>query len=528
MTQSADKHVLVVDMGSGSAKVALVSQHGRVVASAIEHLHTQMLPGGGVEQDPREWWSAVTAAAKATVAAAAVPAQSILAVKCTGQWSVTVPVDADGTPLHNAISWMDTRGGPYNRRLMNGTLRVAGYDVFKLWRYVKLTGGCPARLGVDGLGHILFLKNERPDVYRRTHKFLEPMDYLNFRFSGRMVASYGTMFPYWLTDNRDPNRIDYDSGLLNLAGLERRQLPDLLPVDAVVGTLRAEVASELGLLPSTRVLAGVCDGPAATVGAGTVADYQGYFYIGTSAWMSCHLPRKKTDVLHMLSTMPAALPGRYSLVAEQGMAGRCLEFLKDNVLFPDTAPGVAELSDPYAVLNQLAQQAPPGCDGLIFTPWINGVLVPADDPYTRSAFFNQSARTTRAHYARAVMEGVAFNLRWLKAPIEKFIGRRFEHLSFIGGGALSEVWCQILADVLGCPIRAVANSRYANGVGAALAAFAALGEIRVEDISGRIQIAREYQPIAANRGIYDAHFREFMELYKRLRPIYRRLNQRGS
>src|SRR5208337_4362326 len=144
--------------------------------------------------------------------------------------------------------------------------------------------------------------------------------------------------------------------------------------------------------PFTRVVMGSADGHAATLGAGTVRDYEGYFYIGSTSWMSCHVPAKKTDPFHMISTMPAALPGRYMVAAEQGMAGRCLEFLKD-VLFPpgdETAPPPADV---YGYLNRLAEQVAPGSDGLIFTPWINGVLAPSEDPFTRSAFFNQTART---------------------------------------------------------------------------------------------------------------------------------------
>jgi xylulokinase len=226
----------------------------------------------------------------------------------------------------------------------------------------------------------------------------------------------------------------------------------------------------------------------------------------------------------MLTTMPAALPGRYMVMAEQGMAGRCLEFLKDNLLFPEGEEGVAPTADPYVTLNRHAERVTPGCDGLLFTPWINGVLVPAEDPYTRSAFVNQSARTTRDHYVRAVMEGVALNLRWLKPQVERFVGRPFAELNFIGGAALSGVWCQILADVLGCPVRQVANPRYANAVGTALAAFAALGEMTVDDIARSVRFARVYQPDPATRAVYDEQFRAFMDFYRRMKPAYRRLN----
>jgi xylulokinase len=311
-----------------------------------------------------------------------------------------------------------------------------------------------------------------------------------------------------------------------MAGVDRAKLPELVPVDAVLGPLRPDVAAELGLRPETPVLAGACDGPAATIGAGAVDDYQGYFYIGTTSWLSCHVPRKKTDLRRLLSTMPAVLPGRYMVMAEQGVAGRCLEFLKDALLYPRGEPGIEEPANVWEVLDAQGRSVGAGSDGLLFTPWINGVLAPVGDGTTRSAFFNQSLRTTRAHYVRAVMEGVAYNLRWLRGAVETFVGRPFPELRFIGGGALSDTWCRILADVLGCPIRQMENPRFANAVGGALAAFAALGEIRVDEIPGLVRTATVHRPDPANRETYDELFAEFLELYRRTKPIYRRLNGR--
>jgi xylulokinase len=523
MTPPADKYVLAIDMGTGAVKAAIVSSRGEIAASALRSIETKLLPGGGAEQDPEEWWRAVTAAAKSAITDAAVDAASILAIVCTTQWAVTVPVDERGVALMNAVSWMDSRGGRYSRAITGGWPRIQGYNLFKLIKWIRLSGGAPVQSGMDGLGHILFIKHERPEIYARTHAFLEPMDYLNLRFTGRIAASFGTLFPYWLTDIRDPNRIDYAPELLRMAGVDRAKLPDLLPVNAVLGTIRREVADELGLSPATRVVMGSCDGHVAAVGAGAVRDFDGYFYIGTTSWMSCHVPAKKTDPLHMLTTMPAAIPGRYVVGAEQGMAGRCLEFFKD-LLFPPGDDSARPPTDVYQYLDDLAARIPPGSDGLIFTPWINGVMAPSEDPHTRSAFFNQTARTTRGHYTRAVMEGIAFNLRWLKGHVEKFIGRPFEHLSFIGGGAQSALWCQIHADVLECPVRQVANPRHANAMGAAMAAFSALGEIRVDDISSLVKVAAVYRPDPANREVYERQFRAFLEFYKRMKPIYRRLN----
>ena len=517
------RYVLAIDMGSSSVKAALVSHRGEVAATGLAEIETILLPGGGAEHNPEQWWSAVVATAKTALLQASVPPEQVIGVVCTTQWAVTVPVDKEGHAIANALSWMDTRGGPHARAAVKGWPSISGYGARKARTWLRLAGAAPTLSGVDGFGHILFWKHERPDIYRRTHKFLEPMDYLNLRLTGQPAASFGTIFPYWVTDNRDPSRVSYHPDLLALAGFDPAKLPDLRPVNSVLGTLLPEVARDLGLPAGTRVVMGYGDSHAATVGAGCVRDYAGYFCIGTSAWMSCHVPRQKSDLRHSLSTMPAALPGRYVVGAEQGTAGRCLAFLKDKILFP----GIDSATDLYALMNSEAASAPAGSGGLIFTPWINGSLAPSEDHYTRSAFFNQSARTTRAHYIRAVMEGVAFNLRWLKGHVEKFIERPFQQLNFIGGGATSSVWSQILADILGCRVQQIENARNANAVGAALAAFASLGEIRVDDIPGLVKIAAVYEPNPDHGRVYDEQFRAFREFYTLMKPVYKRLN-RGS
>jgi xylulokinase len=518
-------HILAIDMGTGTAKAALVSRRGRVAATAIRAIEMHQIPGGGAEQDPEQWWRAVVEAGREALERSGLVPESVVAVRCATQWAVTVPVDAAGRALANAISWMDTRGGPHVRKLVGGPLKVSGYSVAKLPRWLRLTGGAPVLSGIDGLGHLLYFKHERPGVYEAAAAFLEPMDYLNLRLCGRCAASGATIYPYWLTDNRDVGRIEYDEALLRRAGVDRAKLPELVPVDAVLGDLAPAACEALGLGPRTRVLSGLPDSLAATIGAGIVDQGRGYMSIGTSSWLSCLVPRKKTDLLHLIGTSPAALPGRHQVVAEQGAAGRCLEFVAHNVLYGGDADGPPPPPDLYELLGRQAASVPAGSDGLIFTPWLNGVNAPHEDPFTRSAFFNQSLATTRAHYVRATMEGVAYNLRWLKGAVERFARCRFERLNLIGGAALSSTWCQILADVLGCDVGQVANPRYANAVGAALAGFTALGELDPEEIPAAVELTATFEPDAAARRVHDRQFEHFLALYRANRRLYRRLNE---
>jgi xylulokinase len=519
-----ERFVLAIDMGSTSLKAAVVSNQGEVAATALRTITTELLADGGAEQDPEAWWRAALGASKEALLRAHVGADRIIAIACTTMWAVTVAVDREGNAICPALTWMDTRGGPYARGIADGWPKIAGYNARKLARWVRLTAGAPALSGVDGLGHVLFLKHARPDVYSRTHKFLEPMDYLNLRFTGKIAASAGTIFPYWVTDNRQPERVDYEPSLLRVAAIAREKMPDLVPVNSVVGTIKPEVARELGLRPETRVVTGATDSSAATIGAGAVRDFDGYFYIGTSSWLSCHVPWKKTDIFHTIFTMPAALRGKYMVGAEQGVAGRALDFLKDNLLFPKDDKSYTLPDDVYGYLNRLAASVPPGSDRLVFTPWINGVLAPSEDPCTRSAFFNQSVRTTRAHYVRAVMEGVLFNVRWVREHVERFIGRRFDQLAFIGGAAVSDLWCGIAADILGIPVRQIANPRSANAAGVAMAAFVALGEMAAEEIPSKIRVAAVHQPRPEHRRLYDEQYSAFLDFYERTKRLYARMN----
>ncbi|HTQ94186.1 MAG TPA: FGGY family carbohydrate kinase, partial [Streptosporangiaceae bacterium] len=214
------RHVLCVDLGTSALKVALVSMTGKVVASEQETHQVTLLPGGGAEQDPRHWWELITKASSRLMARGVVPPGSVAAVACTAQWSGMVAVDEHGEPIRHAIIWMDSRGAPYVRRITGGAVRVQGYGVVRLARWLRVTGGIPAHSGKDPIAHILWLKHEEPESYQRAHLFLEPKDWLNARLTGRLAASFDSVALHWLTDNRHPDRVRYDPALLRMAGID--------------------------------------------------------------------------------------------------------------------------------------------------------------------------------------------------------------------------------------------------------------------------------------------------------------------
>lgn len=526
-TSGADspRYVLALDLGSGGLKAALVADDGEVIAGADESITTHLLPHGGAEQDPEEWWRCAKKAAKRVLGESDIQAQNIVAVGCDSQWSVAVPVDAHGNPLMRAVHWLDTRGGRYNRQICRGFPSIQGYGLRKLLQWIRLTGMAPTHSGVDSLGHVLFIKNERPDIYADTFKFLEPMDFLTARLTGKITATQKTMTPFVIVDNRMWGSRQYSDALLKQAGVEKEKFPELIANDGIVGLIDPCVAEELGLHPSTRVIAGIGDSNASAIGSGAVGDFEAIIYIGTSFYMTCHIPFKKTDLTHLMTSLPSAFKNRYYLLGEQGTGGRCLEFfLKNIVYFDDEFNTGPKPDDAYARFNRVAAEAPAASNGVIFLPWLNGSIVPSENPHARGGFMNLSLSTTRAHLTRAVMEGLAYNNRWTKAPAEKFIGRPIERFLFSGGGALSDVWSQIHADVLGVPIHQVDDPLNTTVRGTALLAFVTLGYRSLDEISKLVKIKRVFEPDNSQRPLYDKMFTQYRELFKRNRKIFAALN----
>jgi xylulokinase len=518
--------VLAIDLGTSGAKAAVFSEDGAVLATGFRATALRLLPGGGAEQDPREWWEAILAASQQCLRGAGVDRAAVRAIGVTAQWSGTVAVGADGEPLHPALIWMDSRGAPYIESIAGGAFGLLPYGIARAARWITLTGGAPAKSGKDSLAHILYLRARFPRIYEQARYFLEPKDYVNHCLTGIAAASFDSIALHWVTDNRKIDQIEYHPALLRYAGLEREKLPPLRRATDVIGPLRREVAEQLGLSQEVRVVAGTPDVHATALGSGAVRDFQAHLYLGTSTWLSCHVPFKKTDVLHNMASLPAALPGRYLLINEQECAGACLTLLKDRILFADDARAEGRRS--FAELDQLAAQAPPGSDKLIFLPWLYGERSPVEERLLRGGFFNLSLGTTRAHLCRSVLEGIALNARWLFGYTERFVGQRLETVRIVGGGASSRLWCQIYADVLERRIERVEAPALASLRGAAALAFSGLGAGPIGDYAARVRVEEAFEPRRELREVYGELFGAFLGYYENNRRWLARLNSKGS
>jgi xylulokinase len=516
---------VAVDLGTGGPKVGLVSLTGRIASTEHVRIPTRFLPDGGAVQDAEEWWRVISGSIRNALAGGVVQPGQVVALSCTGQWASTVPVAEDGRPVGDCVMWMDTRGGRHSRKAFGGP--VSGYSPLSILRWVRRTGGAPSVWGADPIGHMLHLEHDEPEVSGRARWYLEPVDYLSMRFTGTARATHASMTAAWLTDNRHQERVRYDPVLVKASGVPAEKLPPLVETGSVVGEVLPEVARELGLPNGVKVVSGTPDLHSAAVGSGGALDYQAHTVISTTSWTSCPVPMKKTDPVRQVASVPGLSPGRYLVADNQETAGLCLEWMRDNVVAP--ADGLLDGAPPALdEMTALAARVPAGSGDVVFTPWLAGERSPVDDRNARGGFHNVSLRTTRAHLVRSVLEGVAYNNRWLYAAVEKFVGRRLDPVRAIGGGAVSDLWCQIHADVLGREVHRVADPLHANLRGAALWAGVALGQIAFADVLELVPVDRRFVPEASAQKVYERIYGEFPKLYRSQKPMFTRLNRRGA
>jgi xylulokinase len=505
--------VLAIDLGTSGVRVGLIDADGRTHGAATEAVPMVLSPDGGAEQDPEEIWRALQRSIGRALAAAPDAHAHVTALLCGSQYSSLVPVDARGHPLGPLVLYLDTRAGPLSRALTR--LRP---ELWKLW--LERHGMASAGSGSDSLAHLLWFQQERPDVHAKAHAYVEPMDYLTARLAGRVTANLCTLFPFLLTDNRRGSSGGWCDEMIDASGVDREKLPELVAPDAIVGELLPEHADAFGLPRGIRVFSAINDTHALTFGTASHLGHHLGASIGTTLVLATCVDDMRADLAHFLLTQPAPIPDAHVLMAEGGLAGKALDFVLQGLIHAHDVLGDDRRADPFAALDAAVDATEPGAGGVLFLPWLTGVWSPEADGKARGGFLNLGLGTTRAHLVRATLEGVAFQLRWMLPYIEALTGRRYDELVFAGGGARSDAWAQVLADVCDRPVRQLAEPTLTNCRGAALLAFHRLGFRDLADADELLVVRRRYEPRCELRGLYDDLAGRFVLAHERLGPIF--------
>jgi xylulokinase len=491
------------DLGTGGDKAVLVDLQGRVLATAFEPYELHHPAPHIAEQDPEDYWRAVGITTRAVLAQAGARPEDVAAIGFAGQMLTLVPLDARGVPTRTAISWMDSRADAEARRLVR---RLGGPRVVR-----AVAGAVPS--GKDIVCKLTWLKKREPEVFARTAAFCDATGYLVARATGELIADHTAAGGTGLLNRKTR---EWDRVLTTLIQAPVAKLPAIRACADIIGGLRPDAAADLALPAGTPVVAGLGDVPAAQVGAGALEPGDAHICLGTSGWLCVTTTEPKDLGRNGIFALPAADPTSFAMVGEMETAGECLDWFADHLCEPGTT---------VADLLAEAEAVPPGAGGVVFLPWMFGERAPITDTTLRGGFVNLSLEHRRGHLVRAILEGVALNLRWVLEVVEK-AGHPCPTLRAIGGGSRSDLWLQIVADATGRRVEAVTNAQSAGAVGAALTAAVGLG--RLPDyaaVKPLVATDRTFTPDASRAALYDLHYGAFRCAHPALTRVGRLLNR---
>jgi len=499
--------VIGCDIGTSGTKAIVVREDGAVLGSAMVEYPLSIPHPGWAEQDPELWVKATYTSIKKAVAASRVKASDVKALGFSGQMHSSVFLDAKGKVIRPALLWCDTRTTAECAEIT----RKAGGE--------KALGHMVANPALEGftLPKVLWLKNHEPEHFKRTETVLLPKDYVRFRLTGEKLTEVtdaaGTL-AYDVVHRR------WSKELLKKTGMKESFFPEVRESFEPCGGLTPQAGKELGLLPGTPIVGGGADNPCGAVGCGVLEPGDVLVSVGTSGVVFAPMKSPQADKELRLHTFCHAVPGTWYAMGVMLSAGYALRWYRDSLGESEKKAALKAKRDPYDLLAEEAKGVAPGCEGLVFLPYLMGERTPHRDAKVRAAFVGASARHGRAHFARAVFEGVTYGLldslrilRERKTPIRRVVAT--------GGGAKSPFWLQMMADVFGTPVETVKGAE-GPAFGAAILAMAGsgvYGDVR-EAAKALVKRSGKKTPDQRNRLVYTEAGNRFRALYPALKEYF--------
>ena len=526
-------YVIVYDFGTSAIKACLfdIGSSVKSVCHAVKEYGLYILENGGIEQDTEEWWSAIVSTTRELFNRTDIKPSEIAGISFCTQMQSVILVDKDANALRRSMNYLDTRAvSEFKEGLGKGLIKVSGCNAFKLLK--NLAVNKTASMSVkDPVYKYKWVEKNEPEIFSRVYKWLDVNDYLAARCTGRIARTVDSAFSTFLYDTRK-GREGWSMGLARMYGVNPAHLPDVIECTDAVGTLTAGAAAELGLPEGIPVFGGG-DATLTGIGAGCTEVGQTHIYVGTSGWVVTLMDRQAVDPLNSITGVIAGLKGHFHYYAELETAGKCFEWVKEHIALDEL--GVYSHSEDYEskykslydILSNEANRIPPGSNGVVFTPWMHGNRSPFEDSNAAGIFFNLKLDTGKREMIRAVLEGICFHLRWL-LECESAKVKISDTIRFVGGGALSPVTCQMLADITGRVIETIDRPQDVGTVGAAL--MIALGTKKLaslHDARRLIPVTAVYHPNPAYKAVYERNYQVFRRLYKSNAKHFKALNGTG-
>ncbi len=493
--------LLGIDVGTSGTKSVLFDQHGFPLASSTKEYPMYQPQNGWAEQDPADWWDATVQTCREVIEKSSIDPQDIKGIGLSGQMHGLVMLDKDGNVLRHSIIWCDQRTGVECDQI---TAAVGADHLIEITANPALTGFTASK--------ILWVRNHEPELYARCAKLLLPKDYIRYKLTGVFATEVSDASGMQLLNvserrwsNEVLNKLEIDPGLL----AKVYESPE------VTGTVMKAAAELTGLSEGTIVVGGAGDNAAAAVGMGVVKDGAAFTTIGTSGVVYAHTSEMKLDHLGRVHTFCCAVPGEWHIMGVTQSAGLSMQWFRNNFACEERLQAEKENKDPYEVMTAEAEEVLIGADKLIYLPYLMGERTPHLDPDCRGVFFGLTASHTRAHFIRAIMEGVSFSLLD-SVNILRSLGVTFDDMLLCGGGSRSRLWRSMLADVMNTGVK-ITRSTEGPALGAAI--LAGVGAGIYPSVKDACELIVEYSLVEkANEQNHDKYM-GFYAIYQNLYPI---------
>jgi xylulokinase len=494
-------YLLGIDVGTSGSKAILIGADGAVKASATTEYPLYTPQPLWAEQNPSDWWTATVASIKQVLEKGGVAAADVAGVGLTGQMHGLVLLDAQGEVLRPCIMWNDQRTAAQCAAI---TEKVGLDNVLRLTGNPILPGFTAPK--------IVWVREHEPDVYAKVAKVLLPKDYARYRLTG---GFYGEVSDASGTSMFDVGQRQWSDDMLQALEVPREWLPEVTESPVVSARVSAEAAAETGLLEGTPVVGGGGDQAAQAVGTGIIAEGVVSATLGTSGVVFAASDSYRVEPEGRLHAFCHAVPGMWHLMGVMLSAAGSFRWYRDTLAATERAQEAETGRDAYDILTEAAAEVAPGCEGLIFLPYLTGERTPYPDPNARGVFFGLTLRHDKAHMTRAVLEGVSYGLLD-SLELMRALGLSIEQVRASGGGARSSLWRQILADVFNAEIVTV-NVTEGAAYGAAL--LAGVGAEVYPDVSAAceaaIQLTGQTEPGPAVP-VYADYYPHYRALYPAL------------
>ena len=499
-------YLLGIDIGTSACKVAVFDREGHVAASASGDYPVYYPKEGWAEQNPEEWWSAVCSAIKETLKKGQIAPEEIAGVGIDGQSWSAIAIDKDGRVLTNTPIWMDTRAQSICDRLnekigADAIFQVSGNSLQPSYTTAK----------------ILWYQENMPEVYEKIDKILQSNSYIAFKLTGAVTQDVSQGYGLHCFDMK---KGIWDEEMCGKLDIPMGFLPEIVPCDQVVGTVTEQAAAESGLAVGTPVVAGGLDAACGTLGAGVIHPGETQEQGGQAGGMSICMDTYQADPRLILGYH--VVPGQWLLQGGTTGGGGVMRWFEREFADYEREKQSETGKSSLVQLNEIAEPVAPGCDGVVFLPYMAGERSPIWNPDAKGVFYGLDFSKTKGHMVRACMEGVALSLRH-NLEIAEEAGAKVELLRAMGGSANSLLWTQIKSDITGKPI-VVPSSDTATTLGAAILAGVGVGfyQSYEEAVSLTVKTTREHQPNRENKEIYDHTYETYLRLYESLKDLMKK------